>query len=69
MNGSDMHRVVGRWTAGKAVRESFAELHRHQQATPPGTAEEMLRHRRAESAMLAEEERRRPEARPRIMLR
>jgi len=50
MNGKDMHRIVGRWTDGKATRDSLAELHRQQQATPPRTAEELHRRRRAEAA-------------------
>ena len=66
MDGSDMHRVVGRWMAGRTIRESLAELHRHQQATPPGTAEELLRHRRAQSGT---EEAPPPEPRRRGMLR
>ncbi len=47
MNGKDMHRVVGTVTAGKATRESLAALHREQQATPPGTASDVLRAERA----------------------
>jgi hypothetical protein len=66
MNGSDMQRVVGRWMAGLAIRRSLAELHRHQQATPPATAAELLRHRHAERAA---EERRWPEPRRRAVLR
>ena len=50
MDGQDMHRVVGRWTAGKPIRDSLAELRRQQQATPPRTAEELHRRRRAEAA-------------------
>ncbi|MBL6078699.1 hypothetical protein JMJ56_11830 [Belnapia sp. T18] len=52
MNGKDMHRIVGRWTAGKPIRDSLAELHRQQQATPPATAVELHRRRRAEAAGL-----------------
>lgn len=47
MNGNDMHRIVGNVTVGKATRESLAALHRQQQATPPGTASELLRAGRA----------------------
>ena len=50
MNGKDMHRIVGRWMAGKPTRDSLAELHRQQQATPPATAAELHRRRRAEAA-------------------
>jgi hypothetical protein len=54
MNGNDMHRVVRRQAEGKPTRESLAVLHRRQQATPPATAEEMLRLRRAEAALRTE---------------
>jgi hypothetical protein len=62
MNGHDMHRVVGRRMAVKPLRDSLAALHRRPQATPPATAGELLRLRRAEAAM-------QPEPRPRPVLR
>lgn len=51
MDGSDMHRVVSHRMAGKPARDSLAALHRRPQATPPATAGELLRLRRAEAAM------------------